>query len=424
MSSCATSWTRRCGRSCGACSPRYGTVCGRGRHLPLQCLIYLPHWQLAPLLRRASSPHPISSTSTASAACRSFPLAPSLPAKRAIVVDMDDLMSRRWPSLRRAGVGLTFGFLERYLPARLLPLLQDGFLARWILGFETRTLRALELPIGGRGATSWCSTRRRMPGSTAARDPPWPEGDRRGGDSAASAELPPVALDRQRRRLRFIFIGTDQIPQNWLSIDHLVEHVAATGPAGGTRHRRATAAHLPGVPQRHLCRVRRRPARRLYRRFRAGDAGIRGGRVKTKVVEAFAYGCPVLGNHATFDGLPLPEELSSRACRCRRSTRLWHIPERHLSSFLVAAEMGQALVNGEVRKVCSSSAGPQLWPTSTARRRPPMPKRRHGIRGDECRRPEPCGPRCPSGRSDAQVNSPMPRSAGTCAGAPRRRSRS
>ena len=88
-------------------------------------------------------------------------------------------MSRRWPSLRRAGVGLTFGFLERYLPARLLPLLQDGFLARWILGFETRTLRALELRVGGRGGPRGVQLADGCRDLPPARDPPWPEGDRR-----------------------------------------------------------------------------------------------------------------------------------------------------------------------------------------------------------------------------------------------------
>ena len=85
------------------------------------------------------------------------------------------------------------------------------------------------------------------------------------------------------------------------------------------------------------------------------------GGVKTKVVEAFAYGCPVLGNHATFDGLPLPKSYPLRL-PLRALDEVVAQPERHLKPSSSRPTWGRPWSTARSRKVCSSSAGPWRWP--------------------------------------------------------------
>ena len=319
------------------------------RALPLQCLIYLPHWQLAPLLAARTEPAPdivyldgIRGVPFLATLRRAFPAAP-------IVVDMDDLMSRRWPSLRRAGVGLTFGFLERYLPSRLLPLLQQGFLARWILAFETRTLRALELKSAAEADLVVFNS----PTDAGIYSRLVDRHGRRRADVAVimppAPKLPPAPRWTGAPKLRFVFIGTDQIPQNWLSIDHLVSMWQRLAPPA--------ELVIVGRLQRSypICRnVTYAGFVADLRDVYTADSvlltpAFAAGGVKTKVIEAFAYGCPVLGNHATFDGLPLPKSYPLRLPLPAIDAVVAQ-PEQHLNSFLVAAEMGQALVNGAIQE--------------------------------------------------------------------------
>lgn len=355
--------------------------------LPLQCLIYLPHWQLSPLLAARRQPAPdivyldgIRGVPFLPALRRAFPRA-------RIVVDMDDLMSRRWPSLRRAGVGLTFGFLERYLPARLLPLMQQGFLARWILGFETRTLRALELKSAAEadlvvfnsptdaGIYSRLVARHgRRAGEVAVILPPAPK-------------LPSVRWTGAPRP-RFIFIGTDQIPQNWLSIDHLVSMWQRLAPPAELLIVGRLQRSYPTVPNvtyagfvADLREVYTAESVLLTPAFAAGG-------VKTKVIEAFAYGCPVLGNHATFDGLPLPKSYPLRL-PLRAIDAVVAQPKQHLNSFVVAAEMGQALVGSVIQEsvfaerwAAALSPGPSL-PHHDGRWHPEAPVT--NVAGSRCR---------------------------------------
>lgn len=319
----------------------------RRRALPLQCLIYLPHWQLASMLakRRRAAPDIVYLDGVRAAAFlpllrRSFPRA-------RIVVDMDDLMSRRWPSLRRAGVGLTFGFLERYLPVRLILKLRHGLLARCILRYETRTLRALELRTAGQADLTVFNSPSdaQIFGRLVSQCNRWP--------AALTAILPPAPRVTPVRwtgepRIRFVLIGTDQLPQNWLSIDRLVSLWQRLRPpaeliiVGKLRRRHQACANVAYAG--FIADFRK-----IYT---AGSVLLSpsfvAGGVKTKVVEAFAYGCPVMGNAATFDGLPLPRDYPLRLTMQAIET-IVAAPGQHLGAFATAARMGQRLVNGEVR---------------------------------------------------------------------------
>jgi hypothetical protein len=149
--------------------------------------------------------------------------------------------------------------------------------------------------------------------------------------------------------LRFIFIGTDTLPQNKLTIQcildlwksarpeieiHLFGHMVSDWPA------------VPGV-------VFRGYARDLVDVY-AGDCalfspGVLRGGLKTKVLEAFAFGCAVIGNEITFEGLRLegyPLLLEKQA----EIEDVLKSPSSHLQNMSVAAALGQEYLRNFVSR--------------------------------------------------------------------------
>jgi hypothetical protein len=320
-----------------------GSLFGRQR-LPTQCLLYLPGSQAASLAAAARAADP------AIIYLDGIRAAPFLPALRAacpkarIVLDMDDLMSRRWREWRRAGIGLTLGFIERYLPAGLLRLAAGGPHARLFQRFETAALRRVEREVAGSAdLVAFTSeheaalyrrllARQRRPApALAAINPPVPA-------------VAPVRWEG-RGRLRFAFVGTDQIPQNWLTIDYLVALWQRLRPSAelvlvGRLQRRYP--DVPGVVRAGFVA----DLKDVYTpdTVLLAPAFIRGG-IKTKVAEAFAHGCPVLGNAATFDGMSLPRAYPLRLPLAGLEAIVAD-PGSAGERFAAAAGIGRAYVEG------------------------------------------------------------------------------
>ena len=83
--------------------------------------------------------------------------------------------------------------------------------------------------------------------------------------------------------------------------------------------------------------------------------GVLRGGLKTKVLEAFAFGCAVAGNEITFEGLGLedyPQLLDNEA----QLSDVILYPESHLDTFRRAAFTGSQLVARSFSKLSFEKA--------------------------------------------------------------------
>ena len=220
-----------------------------------------------------------------------------------LVVDMDDLMSRRCAEMLDRRLPLSLGYLERMLPRPLRRLVTAPALAAALLRYERMALRAAEAEILHM-ADRVVLLNAREAALLADAAPPRP------ARSARIVTIPPpapapvsVAAAPPRRA---VFVGTDALAQNRLTIDYLLDLWERARPA------------LPLV----IYGRQKRPPRTAPNVAWAGwvddvaevyapgsillcPVFLRGG-IKTKVLEGFAHGVPVIGNPASFEGLDLP----------------------------------------------------------------------------------------------------------------------
>jgi hypothetical protein len=274
----------------------------RFRPLALQCLLYAPGSEIRRLTREiaAGGFHAVYLDSVR---CQSLLLAlrRCLPNVR-IVVDFDDLMSRRMELLADGQHRLSLGFLRSSFPPALRRL-SEGPLSAWLTRYEGRALRLAEAEMAGSAqevvfvssAERDLMRERLAPGSrvaVVAIPPPAP------AVGAVAGVTPPY---------RFVFIGTDSLVQNRLSIDFLVQLWARLQPS----------------PSLHIYGRQERPAQvtpnvhwhgyveDLSEVYSTGSIlllpAVLSGGVKTKAIEAWAYGRPVLGNAAAFEGLDVQD---------------------------------------------------------------------------------------------------------------------
>jgi len=252
-----------------------------------------------------------------------------------VVSDFDDLMSRRMESLVRLRQPFLAGFAARSFPAWLRHLV-EGPLSRLITRFEALALRHAEQEVAAASdAVVLLSPLERD--LLAARTPPHAP--------RLHAILPPARIQAPASRSspsRFVFIGGDHLLQNRLAIDRLLALWANQRPAMELhiygRQVRPPAA-VAGVTWHgfaaDLAEVYCPGSILLY------SCALQGG-IKTKVPEAWSYGCPVLGNDAAFEGLGLthyplmlPED---------EWAPLLETPERYQALWMRAATIGQDYV--------------------------------------------------------------------------------
>ncbi|MEI9985259.1 MAG: glycosyltransferase family 4 protein [Aliidongia sp.] len=219
-----------------------------------------------------------------------------------VVTDFDDLMSHRAAYLRRNRLPFAPGHVAKHFPPWLRYLVEAP-MAQAIVTYEAATLPGAE--------------------NEVARA------------SAATVLLSPVDRDRLRRRpalaghetvhsilpaariqgsawdgvppLRFVFIGSDFYLQNRTALDLLVRiwHEAGLStPLHVYGRQRFTRPSPPAIRWHGFVEA-------LSEVYQPGSIALapsldRGG-IKTKVIEAWAWGCPVLGNPAAFEGLAIKD---------------------------------------------------------------------------------------------------------------------
>lgn len=221
-----------------------------------------------------------------------------------IVVDMDDLLSRRYKTWLKKRLPIATGHLDSQLPIFLKKLLKKTRIASSILHYEYRTLERCELNAA-------------MIADTVVLNSTYEAKLLQNRLSKARIEkkarivtiLPPVEYRKEAiyriLPIHFIFIGADRIAQNKMSIKYLLDVWNRLKPQ--------TQIHIYGR-MRHIYK----PVSNVHFHGFVNDLqevytdnavllapSILAGGIKTKVLECFSYGCPVIGTKETFEGLEL-----------------------------------------------------------------------------------------------------------------------
>jgi glycosyltransferase involved in cell wall biosynthesis len=215
-----------------------------------------------------------------------------------VVVDFDDLMSRRMEMLSQNGWAVSLGYLKKRLP-RWVQEIVEGWFSGVIANYEARALRYVEQDMcADAQAITLVSPveadllRRQLPPGTQA-------------EVCSVIPSRPVAVTRVELRspYRFVFIGSDVHGQNRLSLEFLVEL--------WRRIRPLTRLHVYGRQNSAWPDVENivwhgyvDDLSEVYSEDSiAVLPALRAGGIKTKMIEAWAYGRPVLANPTAFEGL-------------------------------------------------------------------------------------------------------------------------
>jgi hypothetical protein len=316
----------------------------RGRPLPLQCAIFAAGRGAREALRAADGSDVVYADGI-----RTLLWLRRLRRRRPdveIVLDLDDLMSRRYGEVLERRLPLSLGYLERMMPCALARLVTAPAVARLVLGYERVALRHAEreaLRLADRVVLLNAHEASLLGASAAATV--------QGPCATVLAIPPPTRPVRQagpalRPPWRAVFIGTDTLVQNRLTIDYLLdlwarERIALPLVLYG-RHKRPPRA-VPGVTWAGY-------ARDIAEVYAPGSilvspAFLRGG-IKTKVLEGFAHKVPVVGNSASFEGLALH---GYPLCFDREPDLLTFLsdPSRHLAVMAGAVETAERYLERE-----------------------------------------------------------------------------
>ena len=318
---------------------------GLARPLPLQCLLYGGPGEAARLAAEIKSGG-YQAVYLDTVRCQILlrelrRVAPDLH----VVSDFDDLMSRRADFLRRHRLPFLSGHAGSQFPAWLRRLI-EGPLARLVTVYEAATLPAAENEVAA--ASDQTILLSPVERDLLAR--------RSGGRIAA---IPPgitaeTTAWRNAETLRFVFIGSDRQLQNRTAIDALLRLWREIAPA--------TALHIYGRQTRPLAEI---PGvvwhgyvEDLAEVYRPGSIAVApmsvAGGIKTKVIEAWSWGCPVLGSTIAFEGLDIPGY--SLAVPEEEWAPLLRDPQFYGERWSDAARLGNDFIRAVLTPACFEAA--------------------------------------------------------------------
>ncbi len=314
------------------------------RFVPLQCALFGASSVIAELTRQiADGRYDVVYLDSV----RSLGLLRSLHKRRLkirVVVDFDDLMSRRMEIMAENRWPVSLGYLQNKIPKSIRNAV-EGWLSGAIVKYEARALRCVEKEIC-RNANAVVLV------SPAERDML-----RRRLTPDADADVCAVIPSRRvvtsqicvRAPYRFVFIGSDIHGQNKLSLEFLVDLWREVRPSAPLHIYGRQKSSWPTVRNVHWCGYVEQ-LREVY----SDDSiallpALRAGGIKTKMIEAWAYARPVLANPTAFEGL---EGLESRGYPLVVSESAWASyilsPEAYQDNLRCAAEMGNSFVREEL----------------------------------------------------------------------------
>jgi glycosyltransferase involved in cell wall biosynthesis len=252
-----------------------------------------------------------------------------------IVVDFDDLMSRRMALLLQARQSLSPGYLTLRLPKVLQRLMSSPFIGRAIVRYERSALTRVERRVAALADSIVFLSSEDAKVFTA----------QLGRPLRASIEViaPPTGPVVQSRPFvapsRFVFVGSETQTQNRLTINYLKElwrRYDITTPLVLVGYRWRDTPLPPNVTaagyMEELSDVYDGRSVLLTPSFI-------GGGIKTKVLEAFAHGAPVIGNPLTFEAMAL-DDYPLNVTEEQALVELIRHPDRHRETFARAAVVG------------------------------------------------------------------------------------
>lgn len=308
----------------------------RGRLLPLQCLLFADPGEA----RRVIGEIAPDTRAVYLDGVRCAVLLAMLRRARpglVIVTDLDDLMSRRMALLLALNQPPSTGYMTSALPGFVEQMLRSPLLARALLRYEGWTLARIEPRVVA------LSDRVVLVSAEDARI----LAARARSDGVVGIAMP-ARLRRDPRSLapgplRFVFVGTDALRQNQLTIDALIalwaaERIATPLAIYGEQLRGLPLP--PGVTMPGYAET----IDEIYdgRSILLSPSYLAGG-LKTKVLEAFAYAAPVVGNAVTFEGMDIgdyPLLFDDPAAMLA----LLHDPESARATFAAATRHGAAML--------------------------------------------------------------------------------
>lgn len=269
--------------------------------------------------------------------------------ERRVIVDFDDLMSRRMELLAQSGHTPSLGYLRESFPAPLRRLIETP-LSHLLCRYESAALRHAEFEMS-------CAAQAVVLVSAKERDllrknlPP----EAAAGIHAIPPPATVVCRPEPAEAYRFIFIGSDRLLQNQLSIDFLVATWRSLRPQASLhvygRQERPTI-ETPNIfwhgYVQDLAEVYTSDSVLLL------PALLPGG-IKTKAIEAWSYGRPVLGNPDAFEGLVIDDY--PLAVPLQAWSSYLTNPAVHRAAFVAAAHLGNAFV----RDALSTSRYATSW---------------------------------------------------------------
>ncbi len=271
----------------------------------------------------------------------------------AIITDMDDLMSRRMALLLKLDQAPSTGYLKSSMPAIVEKLLHSRTVSRTVLRYEHKSLTGIEKRITALSdAVVLISGEDARVLNRAA-----PNGRVMGISMPAKVEK--AASPLTGANLRFVFVGTDALRQNQLTIEAMI--------ALWKRENIETPLVIYGEQQTQ----RDLPANVTTPGYAATIGEIYDGRsillspsylaggLKTKVLEAFANGTAVVGTEITFEGMNLDRDYPLLFDHEADMLAVLKNPQDHAEMFEKSARIGHAMI----REFHDSDTIAQSWRT-------------------------------------------------------------
>lgn len=271
--------------------------------------------------------------------------------KLRIVCDFDDLMSRRMAEWASHGNAISFGYIARFIPSLLQKLLA-GPLAGSICRYEAASLAALEqqlLELTDCVILLSSKETELLKKATPIKLRP------------KITLIPPACEPKQIKRpaqpARFVFIGSDALLQNRLTIEYLIDlwqqyslqtPLVIYGKMTRTYPNLPASIEFPGFAD-SLADVYTDHSILLSPSF------VKGG-VKTKILEAMEFGILPIGNAISFEGIADAADCPLIGDEAQLIVLLQN-PSAHLDIFL---NVGQK-ISEEASKTMAASITRRCW---------------------------------------------------------------
>jgi glycosyltransferase involved in cell wall biosynthesis len=260
---------------------------------------------------------------------------------RPIIVDFDDLMSRRATALREANMSLSAGYLANFVSPAIMKLVNARVFRDALLRYEASSLARHEREAVrvAQAVTLVSKTDAATLSITL--------------DALLARKVhviaPPVSTFRSLKRplhpLRFVFIGSDNQMQNRLSIEYLLDLWQRAAPENELVIYGHMIRHYDAVPNVSFAGFAPSQADVYTEQSVALCPAFLAGGIKSKVMEAIAYGCVPIGNVTAFEGLGFNDP--ALAMSGTEFERFVMNPWPHMNAALQAAERFAAWCEAE-----------------------------------------------------------------------------